>query len=257
MNKVIFTGTAAGVPAAARAWSAFVVQFSDRLYEFDAGEGFSGSAQRLKIDYNRISNIFISHLHPDHIAGIFLELQMMYLAKRRIPLTIYVPEEGVELLEKAARLFYLFKDKFPFKFRFKPLKPNPVFREKDFIVYAYRNRHLIPNRQIIERIGAPNKMQSFSYMIQAGSKRILYSGDIKDETDLEGLLENVHTVITEGMHCDFEALAACCAYYKVKRLIVTHLHQKQYSYPQALLKVAAKYKINRILIASDGLKLAI
>jgi ribonuclease BN (tRNA processing enzyme) len=257
MNKIIFTGTASGFPAPDRACSSFVVQFGNRLYQFDAGEGFSGSAQRLKIDYNRIGNIFISHLHPDHITGIFLELQMMYLANRRIPLKIYVPEEGVELLENTARLFYLFKEKFPFEFRFIPLTPNPVFREKDFSVYAYLNRHLISNRQIIEQTGAPNKMQSFSYVIQTDSKRILYSGDIKDEADLEGLLENVHTAIIEGMHCDFDALTAYCAFHKVKRLIVTHLQQKQYSYPQTLLKVAAKNKISKILIARDGLKIAI
>jgi len=234
-----------------------VVQLGQNLYQFDAGEGFSGSAQRLKIDYNKIGRIFISHLHPDHITGIFMELQLMYLAKRQLALEIYAPEEGVESLEKAARLFYLFKEKFPFEFRFVPVKPNPVFHENGFSVRAFHNNHLTPNQQVIEQTGASNRMQSYSYLIETGSKRILYSGDIKDETDLDGLLENVHTVITEGMHCDFEALVSHCAISKVKRLVVTHLQQKQYSHPQALIKIATKYKIGKILIARDGLKLAI
>lgn len=257
MNRIIFTGTASGFPAPDRVCSSFVVQFGDRLYQFDAGEGFSGSAQRLKLDYNRIGSIFVSHLHPDHIAGIFLELQMMYLAKRKMPLEIYAPEEGVELLEKAVRLFYLFKEKFPFEFRFIPVKPNPVYYEKEFSLYAFPNNHLTPNRQVIEQTGASNRMQSYSYLIETASKRILYSGDIKDETDLEGLLENVHTVIAEGMHCDFEKLVGMCAEKRVRRLVVTHLPQKQYSHPQALIKIAAKHKIGKILIARDGLKLAI
>jgi ribonuclease BN (tRNA processing enzyme) len=257
MNRIIFTGTASGFPAPNRACSSFVLQLGEKLYQFDAGEGFSSSAQRLKIDYNRIGKIYISHLHPDHITGIFLELQLMYLAKRRMPLEIMVPEEGVNLLEQAARLFYLFKEKFPFDFRFIPVKSNPIFCEKEITVKAYPNRHLTPNRQIIEQTGAPNKLLSYSYILEIGAKRILYSGDILDETDLSGLLENVHTVITEGMHCDFEALSARCAEHKVKRLVVTHLQQKQFAHPQTLIKIAAKHKIGKIIIAGDGLKLTI
>jgi ribonuclease BN (tRNA processing enzyme) len=257
MNRIVFTGTASGFPARDRACSSLVLQLGDKLYQFDAGEGISGSVQRLKIDYNQIGKIFVSHLHPDHITGLFLELQMMYLAKRQMPLDIYVPEEGAEPLEKAVRLFYLFKEKFPFSFHFQPIKPNPVFCEKDFALYAYPNRHLTPNREIIEKTGAPNKMQSYSYVLKIVDKRILYSGDIKDEHDLDGLLDDTHTVITEGMHCDFEALVANCADKGVKRLVVTHLQEKQYTHPQTLLKIAAKYKLGKILIAQDGLRLAV
>jgi ribonuclease Z len=110
MNRIVFTGTASGFPSPDRACSSFVLQLGDKLYQFDAGEGFSNSVQRLKINFNQITQVFISHLHPDHITGIFLELQLMYLAGRRMPLEIYVPDEGVESLEKAARLFYLFKE---------------------------------------------------------------------------------------------------------------------------------------------------
>jgi ribonuclease BN (tRNA processing enzyme) len=257
MNRIVFTGTASGFPARDRACSSLVLQLGGKLYQFDAGEGISGSVQRLKIDYNQIGKIFVSHLHPDHITGLFLELQMMYLAKRRMPLDIYVPEEGVEPLEKAVRLFYLFKEKFPFIFRFLPVKPNPVFRDKDFALYAYPNGHLTPNREIIEKTGAANKMQSYSYVLKIGDKRILYSGDIKDEHDLDGLLDGTHTVITEGMHCDFESLVSNCADKGVKRLVVTHLQEKQYSRPQSLLKIAARYKLGKFLIARDGLKLSV
>lgn len=257
MNRIVFTGTASGFPSPDRACSSFVLQLGDKLYQFDAGEGFSNSVLRLKINFNQITQVFISHLHPDHITGIFLELQLMYLAGRRMPLEIYVPDEGVESLEKAARLFYLFKEKFPFVFHFVPIRPNPVFREKEFTLYAYHNRHLTPNQHIIEQTGAANLMQSYSYVVNLADKRILYSGDIKDETDLDGLFENIHTVITEGMHCDLEALADHCAEKKVKRLIVTHLKQNQYARPSALLKIAAQYRGMKIMMAYDGLKLTI
>jgi ribonuclease BN (tRNA processing enzyme) len=257
MNRLVFTGTSPGLPAKDRFCSSFILIINDKIYQFDAGEGFSSSIQRLKINYNLIRKIFISHLHPDHIAGIFLELQLMYLTNRDLPLDIYAPAEGVQGLEQACRMFYLFKEKFPFEFRFLPILPNPVFRENDLAIYADANQHLAANQEVIRQAGMPNRMQSYSFVIVANGKRILYTGDIKDEQDLEGLVDNAHTVITEGMHGDFERLAIKCARAGVRRLIITHLPATAYSHPQKLIKIAAKNGIKKVLIARDGMKITI
>jgi ribonuclease BN (tRNA processing enzyme) len=257
MNKIIFTGTASGFPAKDRANASFILMAGKRIYQFDAGEGFSSSVQRLKIDYSNIGKIFISHLHPDHITGIFLELQLMLLAKRQLPLEIFVPAEGVAGLEQAARMFYLFKEKFPFEFRFSPIIVNPAYREGNFVVYAYANQHLTPNKDVIRKTGAPNKMQSFSFVIVIDGKKILYTGDILNERDLVGLLDDTHLVITEGMHGDFESLTATLGEAGIKRLVLTHLTAESFARPQKLIKIANKNGVKKVIIARDGLKLSI
>lgn len=257
MNKIVFIGTSSGFSSEHRACSSFLLILDDKLYQFDAGEGFSSSVLRHRIKYNDIEKIFISHLHPDHITGIFLELQMMYLARRKKPLDIYVPHEALTGLEKAVDLFYLFKEKFPFRFVFKPIRPNPVFRDKGFSLYAYPNMHLIGNKSLIEKKRKPNRMQSYSYMLNIGGKRVLYSGDIFSENDLVDLLEDVHTLIVEGLHIDFTSLAEMCASRNVKRLVLTHLEERLFNRPGRLFRIADGAGVKKLIIANDGMTLRI
>ncbi|MCD6163701.1 MAG: MBL fold metallo-hydrolase [candidate division Zixibacteria bacterium] len=257
MNKIIFTGTASGYPSKERACSSFILQADGKLFQFDAGEGISGSVQRLKIKYNEIDKVFISHMHPDHIAGIFMELQLMYLDNRKKPLDIYMPNESLKGMEKAIDMFYLFREKFPFDFKLIPVKPNPVYRGNEFTLFAYLNEHFRSNAQVIKKFRKPNKMQSYSYTININGKRIFYSGDIQNENDIAGLLDDIHTAIIEGLHVDFKSLAEICALNKIKRLVLTHLDEKSFSKPDKLFNIAQKAGLKKLVIAYDGLRLVI
>jgi len=255
MSWILFTGTSSGFPSTNRACSSILLNVSGRLYQIDSGEGFSGSALKRKIDCNKIERIFISHLHPDHVCGLFLELQMMLLAKRKSGLDIYVPDEAADGLAQTARIFYLFPQKMPFAYRFKSIRPGPVYRKVGLAIYAFPNRHLEGNAEIIRKLRVSNKMQSYSFKIVAGGKTILYSGDIKDESDLIELLPGVHTAIVEGMHGDIGSICKICAEGGVKRLIFTHLPDKFPADRRNLLSQARKAGIEKALLAYDGMKI--
>jgi ribonuclease BN (tRNA processing enzyme) len=257
MNNIIFTGTASGFPSPSRAGSSIVIQIGSKLYQFDAGEGFSSSALKFNIKYNQIEKIFISHSHPDHIAGLFMELQMMYLAARKKRLDIYVPGELLPAMNKTMDLFYLFQEKFAFPYNFKPIRPNPIYRNGDLGVYAYLNKHLVNNERIIKRYKKLNKMQSYSFVIIVNDKKILYSADIDSLSDLTPLIDNVHTIIADGLHVEPEKLLRLCFANKIKRTIVTHLDDKAYAKPDKLYKIARKLGVRNFKIAHDGLKLRI
>lgn len=257
MSKIIITGTSSGYPSKDRACSSFIVKTGSSLYQFDAGEGFSGSVQRRGLDVNNISKIFISHLHPDHSAGLFLELQLMYLINRKKPLDIFVPPEAVNGLMKATDLFYLFKEKFPFKYNFKPILSNPAYRNKELAVEAYPNLHLTGNKTVIKANKKPNKMQSFSFIIRVNNKRILYSGDLSQQDDIGCLMDNVHTAIVEGLHVDLPSLFTNCVSKKIKRLVLTHLTDGTANKPHKIFRIAEKNGFKKLVIAYDGLQLRI
>ena len=82
MAEIIITGSSCGDPSPDRATASFILKTGNELYQFDAGEGFSSSILRQKIDHSDIGTIFLSHGHADHFTGLFLEIQMMHLAKR-------------------------------------------------------------------------------------------------------------------------------------------------------------------------------
>ncbi len=142
MSQIIFTGTSSGYPAPDKACSSFLIRTGNRYFQFDAGEGFTGSALKFKINQNQIDRIFLSHLHTDHVAGLFLEIQLMYLSGRTVPLVIYTPAEAISKLKSTFDMFYLFREKFPFSINFKPIGKNPLFRGKTISVSAHPNSHL-------------------------------------------------------------------------------------------------------------------
>ena len=100
MAGIIIVGSSSGDPSPDRANASLILNAGNELYQFDAGEGFSSSLLRLKLNHSDIGTIFISHGHADHIAGLFLEIQMMHLAKRTRPLSIHMPEELVDPIRK-------------------------------------------------------------------------------------------------------------------------------------------------------------
>ncbi len=70
----------------------------------DCGEGTQLQLKRYKIKAQRISNIFISHLHGDHYLGLMGLLSTMHLMGREKPLNLYGPPGLDEIITLQLRL---------------------------------------------------------------------------------------------------------------------------------------------------------
>lgn len=253
MNKIIFVGTGSGYPSRNRACSSIIIDIDGRLFQLDAGEGFARSALNLNINYNLIEKIFISHLDPDHIVGIFQELQLMHLTRRDLSLEIFVPEEGVTGLAAACDLFYLFKEKFTFIWDIRAIGQSAITIDGIFSLRALPNRHMQRGERLIRQFGKPNKMQSYSFLIEAAAKKLLYSGDVESEEDILPYLGEVHTVIVDGFHADLRLLIEACAESKVERIIVTHINETNPPAINELAAITQKGGLRELIFAEDGL----
>ncbi len=230
-----------------------ILEQGNSLYQFDAGEGVSSSILKFKIDHRKISTIIISHTHPDHITGLFLELQMMLVAKRTAPLAVYLPDEVIEAVQKFMIATYVFPERLGFDLAIKPVKPDPVFRDDNITVYARANSHLDHYKDVIEKAGYPNRMQSYSYVIKTDKEKIIYSGDVGSFDDYADLLDDCDLLITEGAHIDHEALFEKSSRCGLKHIIFTHLLEPMYADPEPIRALADKYGIADFRIAEDGL----
>lgn len=92
--KIQFLGTGAGIPAKQRNVSSLVLKLLDELNEvwmFDCGEATQHQILKTTLKPRKITNIFITHLHGDHIYGLPGFLSSRSFQGGEGPLTIYGP----------------------------------------------------------------------------------------------------------------------------------------------------------------------
>lgn len=82
-----------------------MVNINEQLFLVDAGEGVQRQMFRYGISPLRLRAVFISHLHGDHLFGLFPLLSTLGLYGRRTPLRIYAPRPFGDMLEAHLRFF--------------------------------------------------------------------------------------------------------------------------------------------------------
>jgi len=88
--RVTFLGTAGAVPTPERSSSAIHVNREGDQFLFDAGEGTQRQMMRFATGF-AVSDIFVTHLHGDHVYGLPGMVETWGFAGREDPLTIHVP----------------------------------------------------------------------------------------------------------------------------------------------------------------------
>ncbi len=253
-KRMVILGSSSGMPSVDRSCSSWILEASEKSsYLFDCGEGVSSSILRFNIDYNRINAIFITHTHSDHLSGLFLLLQMMYLSGRKTPLKLYLPEEAIPGVKNFLNLIYLFPEKFSFDLYFKSINQGLFFENSDLKVIAYPNKHLIVNKEIIEKKGIANKMESFCLEICYDDKKIVYSGDLGVLEDLEIVTRNADFLLTECMHINLDELIKLIIKNKVRKAIFTHIPPDLEKKKKEIAKKVKMLGFSNLKFASDGM----
>jgi ribonuclease Z len=89
--KLTILGSSSALPTSERYPSAHVLNAHERLYLIDCGEGTQMQLRRNRIRISGINHIFISHLHGDHVFGLYGLLSTFNLMNRKQPLNLYTP----------------------------------------------------------------------------------------------------------------------------------------------------------------------
>src|SRR5262249_24429520 len=91
-TRVITLGTKNGpFPEAGRAQSSNLLVVNGAQYVIDAGDGVTRRLARLRVNFRNIDNIFITHPHSDHTAGLGALMTAVYDANRTSLVNIYGP----------------------------------------------------------------------------------------------------------------------------------------------------------------------
>lgn len=142
--SVTMLGTASAVPFSDRNPSAQALSVHGRLYLLDCGEGTQQRLRQEHLSFVKIQAIFISHIHGDHLFGLFGLLNTMSLFHRTAPLSIFGPSNLAPVLD-----FFLntFGAQLGFELVFTPLtmeEPEEIFSDGDLHVSAFPLNHNTP-----------------------------------------------------------------------------------------------------------------
>ncbi len=103
--KVTILGAASAKPTADRHPSAQIVNVNEQYYLVDAGEGVQQQMFRRGFNPLKLRGVFISHLHGDHVYGLFPLISTLGLYGRQTPLEVFAPQPFGEILDCHLRYF--------------------------------------------------------------------------------------------------------------------------------------------------------
>ena len=212
--EIVMLGTTAGIPTPGRNHAAIYFRYNGReewVGLFDCGEGTQRQIFRAKQNFMRISDIFISHWHADHFAGLLGLLFTMNMEKRQKELRIYGPEAD-RWVDSIINLGYA-KLSYPVKkinVQHEGTEIETILDSEEFTIQATPAKHGIPavaysfvekprirlDKELLKKEGLPVRgamykdAKSKGYVMHKGKKiklseisneeagkKVVYSGD--------------------------------------------------------------------------------
>ena len=233
--EITFLGTTAGVPTKYRNHAALHILYrseNEFSYLFDCGEGTQRQMLAAGINFMRINEIFITHWHADHFAGLLGLMETMNLEGREKQLTIFAPE-AEKFVNMLLDLGYSTKD---FPVAAKDVFPDgssiqTLLENDEFFIKSTPAKHGIPacayafvekdrikiDKEKIKKLGLPPKGLIYKKIKETGSavfrgkeirideiakiekgKKIVYSGDTMPSRNVTKLAENADLLIHDS-----------------------------------------------------------
>ena len=145
MIEAYFIGTGAAIPSKDRGHTTVALRYKGNVFLFDCGENTQRRLIQEGLSPMKIENIFISHLHTDHVAGLYPFPETMYLLKRTKPLDVWGPR-GLEKWGENLQQIQHFN--FGYELTYHDL-PNSRVQEivegKDFTISSMPVKHGTPS----------------------------------------------------------------------------------------------------------------
>lgn len=162
-------GTASATPSVYRYPSAHVLNIRGRLFLIDCGEACQIRLRACSVPFLKIDHILISHLHGDHVFGLFGLLSSMAMIGRTSPLNLYGPSR----LQGLLRFFSdYFGEGVKFPVEFHPIAgiagPEPVADFRNLSVFAFPLEHRTDAFGYLFREKEPDRNVRKELIVEAG-----------------------------------------------------------------------------------------
>lgn len=188
MAKLLILGSSNAVPDEKHENTHMAVIGSDHFILIDCVNNPIVRIKQVGLDFNELTDIIITHFHPDHVSGVPLLLMSMWLKGRKSQLNIYGLDYTLERLEKLMEFYdwQTWPNFYPVHFhRLPEEEKTPVLENQEFRILASPVHHLVPN------IGLRVEF------LDTG-KAMAYSCDTEPCKEVENLADGVDVLIHEA-----------------------------------------------------------
>lgn len=140
--EIIFLGTSSAVPTLERNHPSIALRAFAEVMLFDCGEGTQRQLIEAKISPMKITKIFISHFHGDHILGLGGLIQSLGFRGREKDLDIYGPK-GLQRIINAISNFGYFQ--INYNLNIHEIDDGTIIETEDYVVECAKVEHNIPS----------------------------------------------------------------------------------------------------------------
>jgi len=220
--RVVFLGTSGSVPTLKRSLPSVVVQCPRELWMFDCGENTQRQMMGAKVSFHKKLNVFLTHLHGDHVLGLPGVLQTMALMDRKEPVAVYGPS-GIRNFLVCTQETLNFGLTFPVEIN-EIQSEGTIIEEENYTLTAAKSNHAVESYAYAftekPRPGKfyPKKAQALEVplgelwsKLQSGQEITLPNGKVVKPSDVMGVPRAGRKIVYTGDTRPFEAFAKFAA----------------------------------------------
>jgi ribonuclease Z len=165
MGRVIILGSASAVPDATHENTHIFVESGSRKVLVDCPGSPYVRLEQVGIEPRSVTDIILTHFHPDHVSGFGPLLMSLWLVGRKEPLSVYGLEPTIERAKKMMELYEWknWPDFYPIHFITIPEEEHAeVLSDADLRVYASPVKHLVPTIGLRFEFGKASQVLAYS-----------------------------------------------------------------------------------------------
>ena len=141
MLDVCLLGCGGMMPLPYRWLTSLMTRFNGSSLLIDCGEGTQVSLKMLNLKWKKISAIFISHMHADHVTGLPGLLMLSSQVEREEPLYIYGPQKLVEYIDASRKILDMYIN---YEIIVTPVTEGEIYHGDGFSINAFPLVHTKP-----------------------------------------------------------------------------------------------------------------
>lgn len=165
MRRLIILGSSNAIPSEEQENTHMVLVGEQRTVLIDCVGTPVVRLQQAGVDPLQITDLILTHFHPDHVSGVPLLLMNMWLLQRKQPLNIYGLHYTLDCLEDLMDFYgwQSWPGFFPIAFIHVPDEAMvPVMESEEFRVFASPVRHFVPTMGLRIEVKPSGRVLAYS-----------------------------------------------------------------------------------------------